>query len=302
MANFETPFANTGPRRTPTADEKANGFPCGPADQTLFNGMFHRIEAELGNVIAAAGLTPSDGDNAQVQKAIAALIDAATGGGETSSYLLMSQAMARLPFYPEVMSADGVIGITAPVTGTVRVPGGVNILHRGINLVLTEQTDFATIASRTYHLRWNPTDGFTLNYLQDAVYNPGGLAETDASFDSTFDDMLLARIVTNSSNVATITSLANKHRLFAEGEWLGANAWQNVNNLSGITDYEPIALNWARRPRSRMSAGINLTTESGTSSGEVNMGAKTLSRYTIAVFWQRTHIAGTSTICWQAEA
>jgi len=126
--------------------------------------------------------------------------------------LLMSQAMARLPIYPEIVSTDGRINLTAPVTGTVRVPGGVNLLHRGINLVTTAETDFNTIASRTYHLRWNPTDGFVLKYLLDGVYNPTTLAETDPTFDSTFDDMLVARIITNASNVATITSLANLNR------------------------------------------------------------------------------------------
>lgn len=213
MANFEVPFSATGPRRTPTVDEKANGFPCGPADQTLFNGMFHRIEAELGNLIAYAGLAPTDADYTQVRKSIVALIEAATGGGEQANYALMSQLTVRMPVFPEIVSSDGRINLTAPAGGTVRVPGGINILHRGVAIYTTVQTDFATIASRTYHLRWNPTDGFQLKYLQDGAYNPGALAETDVLFDSKYDDMLVARVITNAGNVATMTSLANKNVL-----------------------------------------------------------------------------------------
>jgi hypothetical protein len=209
MANFATPFAQTGPRRNPSSDERANGFPCGPADQTLFNGLFHRIESELNNVITYAGLTPTDADFSQVRQAIQVLIDAATGGGDTETYLTMSQAAARLPIFPEVTTADGRINITSPGAGTVRVPGGVGLRHRGIMLYNTAETDIVTVASRTYHLRWNPTDGFSLKWLGDAGYNPGSLAETDPSFDSTYDDMLLARVATNSSNVATITTLSN---------------------------------------------------------------------------------------------
>ena len=67
MADFATPFASQAGRRTPTADEKVNGFPCGPADQTLFNGLFHRLESEIGNVISYAGLTGSDADYAQLR-------------------------------------------------------------------------------------------------------------------------------------------------------------------------------------------------------------------------------------------
>ena len=208
MANFSTPFGNNSGRRLPTADEKVNGFPCGPADQTLFNGLFHRLESELGNLITHAGLTGSDADYSQVRKAIEALISAATGGGDVSNYLLMTQARTRLPIYPEVVSTDGKINISAPATGTVRVPGNVDLVHRGIFTVTSAETDFTTQANKTYHVRWNPTDGFTLNDLSSATYNPSAAAETSTVFDSTFDDMLLSRVVTNSSNVATFTKLS----------------------------------------------------------------------------------------------
>lgn len=305
MANFATPFASTGPRRNPTSDERANGFPCGAADQTLFNGMFHRLEAEIGNVITYAGLTPTDASFAQLRDAIVALISAATGGGETDDYILLSQAVSRLPFFPAVVSADGRINLTAPVTGTVRVPGNVDILHRGINLITTEETDFNTLASRTYHVRWNPEDGLVIKDLSDGTYNPTAASEASAVFDSTFDDMLIARVTTNSSNVATITGLANLSELFAEGNKQinpGDTAWQNAGTLDGITSYLPETLNWARTPRAWMRGGLNLTVEAGSAGGEVNMGVRVIDRYQLGVFWQRNTTPGGTYILWHAEA
>lgn len=60
-------------RREPTAAELATGFPCGPADQALFNELCYRqsmAEAELVDVITRAGLAPSEGDLTQASKAI----------------------------------------------------------------------------------------------------------------------------------------------------------------------------------------------------------------------------------------
>src|SRR5690606_31790459 len=142
MANFTTPLASNGSRRNPTATEKVEGFPCGPADQTLFNGLFHRIEAELGHIISYAGLTGSDADNTQVRQAVQALISAAVGG-DSSQFLLMDQARARLPIYPEVVSSDYKINVISPAGGTVRVPSGVTFMHRGVFPVVTSETDFA---------------------------------------------------------------------------------------------------------------------------------------------------------------
>lgn len=294
MANFDIPFATSAARRSPTNDEKANGFPCGGADQTLFNGLFHRLEAELGNVITYAGLTPSDADFSQVRKAIVALIEAATGGGETENYLLLNQATARLPIYPEVQSADGRINFTQPAAGTVRMPGGVNLLHRGISVVTTSQTDFETLASRVYHLRWSPQNGFQLKLLTDPTYNPNSYPETHAEFDSTFDDVLLARVVTNSGNVATVTSLANKHDLRASGELDTAMTNAEFDNdvlPSQISKFRTISLNWARSPQAYMTAANDIRADHREATGagffgEFSIGVRTESRYAIAVWGQ----------------
>lgn len=243
MADFDPPFAWDGPRRLPTSTEVAQGFLCGPADQSLFNMLYHRLEAEVGEVINFAGITGSDADLTQLRQAIAAMIAAATGGGDTSQFLLLSQARARLPIFPETLTPSGKIAVTSTGAGNVRLPAGVGIQHRGIYPFNTILTDYVTTANKAYHLRWNQTDGFTLRDLANVVYNPGVLAETDPSFDSTYDDMLIARVITNASNIPTITNLINSNQLyyqsytgrltdsiFVEDNVYGANSLRRNNN------------------------------------------------------------------------
>nr|QIG67158.1 hypothetical protein EVB34_053 [Rhizobium phage RHph_TM26] len=256
MADFNPPFANSGDRRFPSSDEQDEGFGCGPADQLLFNGMFYRIEAELNAILAEAGIAGSDGDMTQVLQAIQALIAAATGGGSTADYVLMSQARLRLPIFPDVSNTDGHFGVVSPGTGQVRIPAGVTFQHRGLFQVTTAQTDFATDLSKTYHLRWNPTDGFVLKDLASGVYNPGTLPEADASFDSKYDDMLIARVVTNSSNVPTITNLVNRHQMTRQQIILGSpETATNLNNTRfTVSDF----YNWARRPTTYSLTPVNI--------------------------------------------
>jgi hypothetical protein len=244
MADFDPPFGSVGGNtRLPTVDERQEGFGCGPADQALFNGMFGRLEAEMQSVFDEAGIAGDDGDNTILVQSILALIAAATGG--SGDYVLMSQARSRLEIFPSVQHADGHLNITSPGTGQIRIPASRTFLHRGIFPVTTSLTDIATSASKTYHLRWNPTDGFELQDLADIAYNPSSVVETSAIFDSTYDDMLVARVVTNASNVPTITNLLNKTRLSSQTDFRTA--------LAGALDWTTlpgsnVTLNWARTP------------------------------------------------------
>ena len=246
MADFSTPFAASGSKRNPTASERSNGFPCGPADQTLFNGMWNTIQSEIGDVISHAGLTGDDGDLTQLRQAILALIAAANGGGDTSQFLLTSQAKSRLPIFPEILSADGRIIVTSPAAGTVRVPSGVVFIHRGVVEITTTQQDFVTTASKTYHLRWSDANGYELKDLADNGYNPSTLAETDSSFDTDYDDMLIARVVTNSGNNATITNLANTQRLNKQQDF--EERTDNTNKAWATLAATSVDLNWSRTP------------------------------------------------------
>lgn len=272
MAKFDPPFSTSGEVRYPSTDEVDNGFPCGPADRPLFNGMFHRVEAELGEVITHAGLTPTNEDLTQVRQAIDLMIATAIGNlppeqqqPDLSGFITMLMARARLPIFPEVSNVDGRIVVTAPATGTVRLPGGVQFMHRGIFPITTDQTDFPTAASKTYHLRWNKDTGYALRDLADNTYNPGTLTESSSTFDTTYDDMLIARVVTNSSNVATITNLANKANLRARIDATGVPYLSGNNAWS--CDYD-VALNWARTPDFIALSSFVYATQVGTAKTE----------------------------------
>ena len=142
------------------------------------------------------------------------------------------------------------MGVTSPGTGVVRLPGSVSFLHRGIGLYTTAQEDFGTSASKTYHLRWDfATDDYLLEDLSDSGYNPSSAAETSTAFDSTYDDMLIARVVTNSSNVVTVTDLVNKARLFHHESVVGIN-WRDSGANGSVADFT-YSYNWCRSPVTR---------------------------------------------------
>jgi hypothetical protein len=262
MANFNPPFASTGDKRLPSSTERNLGFPCGPADQALFNQMHFAVEAEIGNVISYAGIAMTSDRYTQLREAITALIAAATGAGDTTDYLLMSQARARLPIMPEVLNIDGRIVVTQPATGTVRLPGGVTFLHRGVFPITTAQQDFTTVASKTYHLRWDySTNTFRLRDLADIAYNPTTAPETNNNFDSSPDSMLVARVITSAANVATITNLSNLVRLEKFEYKTGPGTIINTgNNLDGVMYSTVFSLNWARYPMIALHGQAGQTT------------------------------------------
>jgi len=246
-------------------------------------------QREIDHVISFFGLTPTGTDLEQLRKAIEMAISAATGGGDTSQFLLVSQARARLPFFPEILSADGKMNVTSPSAGTVQVPTSVTFQHRGIYPVSTsdyieDDRTFATLASKTYHLRWNPVDGFVLEDLADSGYNPTVLAEGNVAFDSAYDDMLISRVVTNSGNIATITNLVNKVRVAISGEVeQGRDApFQDGASASGMNG-RLLTYDLARRPQVAISALTDIDT-SRNGITEFNVGVRANSRYN-ATYW-----------------
>lgn len=143
-----------------------------------------------------------------------------------------------------MQTTTGHFGVTSS-TGQVTVPAGVSFLHRGISPYTSALTIIATDASKTYHLRWNKTDGFTLKDLASGVYNPSALVDGNAAFDSTYDDMLVARVITNSSNVPTVTNLANRSQLSIAELLQG----QNMQASGSANKFDFVkAINWGRRP------------------------------------------------------
>lgn len=222
-----------------------------PSGTALENPM-----REILAVIEGAGITPTNADLTQLYQAIGKLIATALanysppgGGGPApvpASFLLN-------PIYPHITVNGGIMSV-ASANAQVSIPAGQTFIHRGG--VLYNSTDtlaasrtFSTVASKTYHLRWRYNGGapaFVLLDLANVAYNAGGLAETHASFDSAFDDMLIARVVTDAANMPTVTALLNKQDLGFTGLVTGTGA---INSGANGANYRcQKTLNWARTP------------------------------------------------------
>lgn len=259
MVDFSPPFANGVPdyRRFPNVSERSSGFPCAGVDYTLFNGLEYASEAEINEVIVYAGLTPTNSDLTQLRQAITGMVADAIYGldlpddppdPDLSDYVRLNLLRSVMPILPFVMNSTGRAGVYSPSAGYVRVPGGVWITHRGIYQFSTHETTFSVAANKTYHVRWRYVNGqsqYVLMDLADTSYNPGSLAEDNESFDTTYDDMLLARVVTTSSGSAQVTDLANKLSLFAKSQLNFQTTRSGWTTLPGTG----ISLNWARTPK-----------------------------------------------------
>ena len=179
-------------------------------------------------------------------------VDGITVTQNTNDISISGSGLGLAPFFPEVETDGGVLAVSA-TTGQVTVQSGKTFIHRGTRRISTSDTalggrQFATSANKTYHLRWRWNAGapaYVLLDLANAGYNPGGAAETSTGFDSEYDDMLIARVVTNGSNVPTVTALKNLHSLrdviFNLGDVPGAPG--NALSRTATETY-----NWARRP------------------------------------------------------
>ncbi len=290
MADFRVPFAQSGDRRFATPTEQQEGFPCGPADRSLFNSELYRLEAEVGEVIQYAGIVGSNDRMTQLREAITALINAAIGAlppdeqPDLSGYILMSQGRTRFPIYPHIIG--GYITPVSPGVGVCRVPGGVTFRHRGIYDVTTVQQDLNTVASATYHLRWRPgadpvatpNGTFALYSVGDGTYNPGGYPEDSSAFDSTYDDMLVARVLSNSSNALTITPLLNLDRMVT------SFSAPSQNNTGGRTLAH--AINWSRLGYPTLTS---MTPPANERDSDYNISVVANTRYSISVYswsWQ----------------
>lgn len=210
---------------------------------------------EIIHCIEQSGQEPNLNDLTQLWQAILAAVVAGGGGGGSPP----STDFSASPFFPEVVGNGGLFMLT-PSAGQIVVADGTTFVHRGGNKFLTTDTaignrTFLTSPSKTYHLRWRYNGGapaYELKDLADGVYNPGVLAETDVSFDTTFDNMLIAKVVTDGGNALTTTPLVNKMQLAVDKNIVGVHdgsgpglGWNGVR--FNVTD----TLNWSRTPSTK---------------------------------------------------
>lgn len=204
----------------------------------------------------------------------------------------------NLPIYPEIQSSGNVLTFTTS-TGQIVVNSGLTWLHRGwqayasANLSSGNRT-FTTSANKTYHLRWHapgtgsatpaasyPSGRFLLQDLADNTYNPSSLAEYNKAFDTTYDDMLCAKVVTNGSNVLTVTPLLNKNR--------HAALFQRTNygllgNGYGLIQTDVYTINWARTPTIALRGFSTNPTTDYRDAQELTVNPQNNDRYTLTVY------------------
>lgn len=233
----------------PNASYKDRNTGAGQPGSKVPAKAIENPQREIQEVIVQAGLTPSSESVTQLYDAILLLIAQITGEGENPLNDLLDLLRARLPIYPEILSVNGKINFSTPSAGVVRLPSGIQLRHRGCFNETTTEQDFNTTALKTYHLRkrWTGgSPGWSLVDVSDSGYNPGALSEATGSFDTTYDDMLAARVITNASNVASITSLVNKHELTIN-EILSQTSYATdgvgSDRFTFLREY-----NWARTP------------------------------------------------------
>lgn len=239
-------------------------------------------QIEIENVILAAGMTPSENDLTQLWQAIQIL--AAGAGGAPASF-------AYNPVFPDVLTNDGVMSI-APSTGQVVLATGQQWTHRGGALynstaISIGDRTLSTVANKTYHMRWRYNGGaptLLLHDLADVGYNPGAVAETDAQFDTAYDDMLIARVVTNGANLPAVTALYNKARLEKRFDTSAVPVRSGSPNFTLTATYT-LALNWARTPKDvAIQSYVGITaqgTPPAVMQGGANKASDTITRYAI---------------------
>lgn len=175
--------------------------------------ILNRTIAQLRRAIRGMGITENNTDDDMLLKAI-------QKAGSTST--VINQFIAYLPMFPEIQTETAKFALTTS-TGQIVINAGQTWVHRGAFQKSTDEYDlsartFVTVANKTYHLRWkwngpSISPSFHLFDLSDSGYNTAAAPETHPKFDSTYDDMLIARIVTNGANALTVTPLVNRMRL-----------------------------------------------------------------------------------------
>ena len=135
----------------------------------------------------------------------------------------MADYFANNLVFPEIETATNVLAITDNADGMITIDAAQTWLWRGMvryssdDFVLADRT-LVHAANKTYHLNWHPS-GIGIA-VPKATYPNGRFelidmtaaapVETDNNYDSTYDKMLIAKIVTDGANTPTITLLKNK--------------------------------------------------------------------------------------------
>ncbi|WP_438461851.1 hypothetical protein [Marinomonas sp. PE14-40] len=104
------------------------------------------------------------------------------------------EQVKKLPIYPEVMSDDSRLAMTLDSSVLTIEANQIIRLYGWLEINTSDYAvrTFSINDTKTYHLRFNLTDGFYLKDLSDVEYNPDSLEDFETAFDTSYDDLLLA--------------------------------------------------------------------------------------------------------------
>jgi len=210
--------------------------------------------------------------------------------------------------YPEILTTNNIFSITDNSNGTITINSNQEFFVQDVKLNTSRWGDsertFSVNASTTYHLRFSlngkQINNFTPKRLSfyivdvsDTNYNPNGVDETDTQFDTKYDDMLIAKITTDSNNAITIVNLKNKKHLISEGfvnisssdySYEDGTAPDDIKNALAVN------VNWSRKgifSSEAFTDSISVN-EGGSAQYEFNFGGVFKNRYKIFCFYQRS--------------
>ncbi|MCG9785390.1 phage tail protein [Vibrio brasiliensis] len=105
-------------------------------------------------------------------------------------------SLKNMPIFPEVLNDDNRLKMSLSGTQLTIDSNQIIRLHgwKDFNTKDIENKTFTIDLSKTYHLRFTESDGFTLHDVNDAQYNPDGVDEADYQFDTKYNDALIALI------------------------------------------------------------------------------------------------------------
>lgn len=253
-----------------------------------------------------------------LQENVATVIEKAGLGLDATDWELLWQAirlqggldvLRHMPTYPQIETATNAlvfsVGSNQPL-----VNAGQTWLWRGHrrfssdDFVATagdpQTRRWAVVANKTYHVVWDaPGTGLA---TPEATYPNGrfsmldmaGLTETDTQYDSTYDRMLCARVVTDGANVPTVTPLANAAVLMATHVQTGTASGSTYASAHHTWSRAFQGFhNWARTPRQFGVSGHiganGITWTAVVQGGANHLFAQTLNRYswttTVSTDW-----------------
>lgn len=164
-----------------------------------------------------------------------------------------ADTITYLTVFPTILTANSAAAITSSAGQVVVTPFKWvwrQFKQLDLNSLNLAARTFATAASKIYHLRLSYDVGtgvqsLSLKDVSNAGYNPSALAEGAAAFDTTYDDMILARVTTNAGNVPTVVPLKNASRLNASAQ--RTSPVMSPDPAIGFV-IDPITFNWGRGP------------------------------------------------------